>query len=108
MSNKDFDNNTGNAAVEDGTVDGTTGVEDEDAAAPVDILDTTVQTRCPHPDLRTSEARREAVRTRSVSAAPTSGDISPVEVLLPKATHQPKHNVQNDEQCSRFNTVCLM
>ena len=68
MSDRDLEDN-----------DGTAGVEDDDAAAPMDILDTTVSTRCPHPDRQTREARREAVRTRSASAAPAGGDISPVE-----------------------------
>ena len=58
---------------------GTASVEDDDAAAPMDILDTTVSTRCPHPDRQTREARREAVRTRSASAAPAGGDISPAQ-----------------------------
>ena len=80
MSDQDFNDNTGTVAVGDGAVDDTAGVEDEDAAAPVDILDTTVLTRRPHPDWPIREARREAVRTRSVSAAPTSGDISLAEV----------------------------
>ena len=34
MSDQDFNDNTGTAEVEDGVVDGTAGVEDEDAAAP--------------------------------------------------------------------------
>ena len=80
MSDQDFDDNTGTLEVEDGAVDGTAGVEDEDATAPVDILDTTVPTRRPHPDWRTREAKREAVRTRSVSAAPASGNFSPAAV----------------------------
>ena len=57
MSDQDFDDNIGTSEVEDGAVDGTAGVEDEDAAAPVDILDTTVPTRRPYPDRRTREAR---------------------------------------------------
>ena len=80
MSNQEFNDNTGTAEVEDGAVDGTAGVVDEDAAAPVDILDTTVPTRRPHPDRRTREARREAVRTRSISAAPASVNTSPAAV----------------------------
>ena len=60
MSDQEFNDNTGTAEVEDGAVDGTAGVVDEDAAAPVDILDTTVPTRRPHPDRRTRESRREA------------------------------------------------
>ena len=50
MSDQDFNDNTGTAEVGDCAVDDTAGVEDEDAAAPVDILNTTVPTRRPHPD----------------------------------------------------------
>ena len=57
MSDQEVNDNTDTAEVEDGVVDGTAGVEDEDAAAPVDILNTTVPTRRPHPDWRTREAR---------------------------------------------------
>ena len=80
MSDQDFNDNTGTAEVEDGAVDGTAGVEDEDAAASMDIHDPTVPTRRPHPDRRTREARQEAVHIRSVSAAPASSDISPAAV----------------------------
>ena len=54
-------------------------IEDNNGAAGVTIIKTTVLTRRPHPDQRTREAQREAVPTRSASAAPADCNISPVE-----------------------------
>ena len=68
MSDQDLEDNNSTA-----------GVEDDDAAAPVDILDTSVPTWRAHPDGRTREAWREVVRTRSAIAAPAAGDMSLAE-----------------------------
>ena len=59
--------------------DSTAGLEDDDEAAGVGIIKTTVLTLRPHPNRQTREARRETVRTRSASVAPADCAISPVE-----------------------------